>query len=53
VKDKKNSVRAVYKSLVNSMVGYEVNGNPEQRRFTLLNIASYIVKKIKSKEKPQ
>lgn len=27
------------------MIGYEVNGNPLQRMFTLRNIASYIVKK--------
>jgi len=44
MKNKKSKVQALYTKLVNSMIGYEVNGNPEKRRFTLMNIANYIVK---------
>jgi len=42
----------VYKKLEKSMVGFEVNGNPEKRRMFLLNLASYIVvRKFKNKLK--
>ena len=42
---KRSSFREVLESLRNSMIGYEVNGNPQQRMFALQNIAKYITSK--------
>jgi len=41
----KHRFESLYKELENSMIGYEVNGNPMQRTYTLRNIAYYLLKK--------
>ena len=49
----KKTVAWFYEQLKNSMVGYEVNGNPMQRKFTLYNIANTLYKKYnKQRKKP-
>lgn len=48
---KKKTVQDFYRLLKNSMIGYEVNGNPMQRKFTLYNIAGMLFKKQKEKNK--
>lgn len=39
-------VKHFYKQLNDSMVGYLVNGNPVQRKFTLMNMANYMYIKM-------
>lgn len=40
----------LYKSLENSLVGYEVNGNPGQRMWALRTITSWILLKRRLKQ---
>ena len=47
----KKTVKWFYEQLKNSMVGYEVNGNPMQRKFTLYNIANTLYKEYKQIKK--
>ena len=41
----------LYNELDKSMIGYLVNGNPVQRRFTLLNIANYTYMKMSESDR--
>ena len=41
----------IYNDLDKSMAGYLVNGNPEQRRFTLLNIANATYMRMSEQER--
>ncbi len=46
----KNEVERIYQRLKNSLFGFEVNGNPEKRRFYLLGVARYLASKRKKKK---
>lgn len=46
----KIEVEKLYQLLENSLVGYEVNGNPKQRKYFLYNIAVYMYR-LKNKNK--
>ena len=44
-------IQHIFDQLDNSMIGYQVNGNPTQRKYTLLNIARYIFSQMNSHKK--
>lgn len=43
-------IEHIYNQLNRSMLGYRVNGNPDQRRFELLNMAKYIYEQLSPDE---
>ena len=41
----------ILKRLDNSMIGYQVSGTPEKRKFRLMNIASQLYKRLSELDK--
>lgn len=43
-RDDQRIIKYLQQKLENSMIGYEVNGNPIKRRFSILNIAKTMLR---------
>ena len=44
--DDKRILRYLRKTISNSLLGYQVNGNPEKRKFVLMDIATSMLNKL-------
>lgn len=49
--DKNKTIKQIVESMQQSMIGYEVTGNPEARLWRLREIANCLVKRIKRTNK--
>ena len=47
----KQIFKHILRRLESSMVGYQVNGTPEKRKFRLINIASQLYKRLSELDK--